>query len=82
MELDQESAIGAVADGDYDMFMHSVDGPVYQGAREEWRQQLETWTVYGSYNNALLNPAHEGNGTTAVEDAVSEGWIDDPSDIQ
>ncbi|MFP3872497.1 MAG: InlB B-repeat-containing protein [Candidatus Aenigmatarchaeota archaeon] len=82
VELDQEAAIGAVYDGDYDMFMHSVDGAVYQGLREEWRRELETWTAFSSYNNLFINPAHEGKGTDEINEAIDNGWIEDPGDVQ
>ncbi len=82
VELDMEEAVGAVYEGEYDLFMYSVDGPVYQGLREEWRRALDTWEVRGSYNNLFLNPAHEGKNTTAINEAQTEGWIDDPADLQ
>ncbi len=82
VELDMEAACGAVYDGDYDLFMHSIDGPVYMGLREEWRMGLGTWTVLGSYNEFMLNPAHEGHGTPEMEDAIAQGWIEEPEEVQ
>ncbi len=82
VESDMEAGVGAVYDGDYDLFMHSIDGPVYMGLREEWRMGLETWTTLSSYNNLFLNPAHEGKGTPEMEDAIVQGWIDEPEEVQ
>jgi len=80
--LDMESGAATVYDGDADLFMHSVDGLVYQGLPEEWRLGLDTWTVLGSYNNWFINPAHEGHETPQMGEAVDEGWIDSPEEVQ
>ncbi|MFW6064923.1 MAG: Ig-like domain-containing protein [Candidatus Natronoplasma sp.] len=80
--LDQEDGVAATLDGETHMFMQGVDGLVYNSLDEDWRVELETWDVQGSYNNLLLNPAHEGKNTTAINEAIDEGWIDEPEDIQ
>ncbi|MBS3816029.1 MAG: hypothetical protein KGY76_00510 [Candidatus Thermoplasmatota archaeon] len=82
VHLDMETALGEVATGDLDLFMHSVGAKTYSGLPDDWKSQLSTWDVGGSYNNMLINPAHEGNGTEAIETAVSNGWINDPNDVQ
>jgi len=80
--LDMEDGVAATFEGDTHLFMHGVDGVRYQGLDEAWRIELETWDVLGSYNNLLLNPAHEGSGTPEIDEAIDEGWIDEPEDIR
>jgi len=80
--LDMEDGIAATLEGDTHLFMHGVDGVLYQGLAEEWRVELDTWSVLGSYNNILVNPAFEGSGTDAMEDAIDDELITEPGDIQ
>jgi len=80
--LDMEDGVVATYEGDTHLFMHGVDGVRYNELDEEWRIQLDTWSVLGSYNNLLLNPAYEGSGTPEMEEAVDEGWVDEPEDVR
>ncbi|MBS3817670.1 MAG: hypothetical protein KGY76_08930 [Candidatus Thermoplasmatota archaeon] len=82
VHLDMEIALGEVAEGDLDLFMHDVGASTYAGLPDDWKSQLSTWDVEDSYNNMLINPAHEGNGTQAIQAAVVNGWINDPEEVQ
>ncbi|MBS3817558.1 MAG: hypothetical protein KGY76_08360 [Candidatus Thermoplasmatota archaeon] len=79
---DMETAIGEVADGNKDLFMQSVGASTYNSLPEQWKDQLNTWEVKGSYNNMLINPAYEGNGTDPINAAWNNGWISSPDDVQ
>jgi len=80
--FDMEDGAIAASEGETHLFMHSVDGPIWQGLPPGVRASLDTWEVFGSYNNWFLNPAHEGYGTVQMEDAVDAGWIDAPEDVK
>ena len=82
VHFDIESAVEEVCEGERDLFLHPIDGPIYQGLPEEWRMELDTWESRTSYKNLMFNPAHEGHGTEAIQDAIDRGWIDDPEDVQ
>jgi len=80
--LDMEDGAIAAAEGETHIFMHSVDGPIWQGLAPTYKAQLSTWEVFGSYNNWLLNPAHEGWETAEILDAVDQGWIDEAENVR
>jgi len=54
-----ETGIGDTAVGDLDVFIHSVEGQLYDGISDDWKEQLGTWKSSGSYNNFLFNPAYD-----------------------
>ncbi|MBS3781328.1 MAG: hypothetical protein KGY68_01825 [Candidatus Thermoplasmatota archaeon] len=80
--LETESAIEDIYDGELDLLMDPIDGVQYQNLPEEFRMRLDTWEVRTSYKNLLINPAHEGHGTEAMEDAIDRGWINEPEEVQ
>jgi len=82
VNLGIESHVEEVYEGEQDLFSHSIDGPIYQWLPEEWRMKLDTWESRNSYKNLFINPAHEGHGTEAIQDAIDRGWIDDPGDVR
>ncbi len=82
ISTDIESGVENVYEGELDLFMNSLDFPDYQELPEEWRMGLETWEARTSYNNLFINPAHEGHGTEAMQDAIDERWIDESEEVQ
>ena len=79
--LEMSEGAAAAAEGNAHIFMHAVDGDVYQGLPSDILANLDHWEVFGGYNPWLINPAHEGNGTSEALAAVDEGWIDDTDEI-
>jgi len=77
--LEMTDGAAAAAAGTHHVFMHAVDGPVYQGLPSDTLIELDSWEVFGGYNPYIVNPAHEGPGTDAIEAA---DWIDDPDDVK
>ncbi|MFP4142371.1 MAG: InlB B-repeat-containing protein [Thermoplasmata archaeon] len=82
VQLDEEQGALNAAEGDTDLFMQSLDGPVWENLPDDVRASLDTWEVKGSYNNYFLNPAHEGWSTPEMEEAVDNGWIDDNESVK
>jgi len=80
--LDVEDGVSSVYECDTHMFMHGVDGVRYNELDEEWRVELDTWEALMSYNNLFFNPAHEGKNTTAMQEAIDAGWIDEPEEVR
>jgi len=80
--FEMSDGAAAAAEGDVHLFMHSVDGPVYQGLPGDFLAALDTWDVFGTYNSYLINPAHEGSGTPEALEAETEEWIEDPADFR
>ncbi len=78
--LNVEDGIASVYEEDTHMFMHGIDG--WMDLPEEWRVELDRWEALRSYNNLFFNPAHEGKNTTAMQEAIDEGWIDEPEEVR
>ncbi len=81
VELSQETGLRQAAQGDLDIFMQSTGGQTFAQMSDEIQNELGTWSSSGSYTNFYLNPAHEGDGTDPMQNALDNGWVDSPDDV-
>ncbi len=74
VRMDQGVGVGDAATGVLDAFLQAVEGPIYDGVRDEWKAQLTVLESYGSYNNMYYNTATTGG--YAEVDTNNDGNID------
>jgi len=79
--MDRTSTLLEVADGDVDLFLQSLEATIYDGMDPSVKAQIGVWESSGGYNNWYINPAWEGDGTDAMQDAIDEEWIEDPDEV-
>ncbi len=84
VNMDRQDALMQLAEGDQDMFLQSLSATVYNNMQQSIKDELDYWESSGGYNNWYFNRAREGNGTTAMQNALDEGWVDgnDPDNVQ
>ena len=82
VSTDLESGIGDVLDGELDLFSNPVDFSDLRALPHNWTAELARWEARTSYHNLFINPAHEGTGTEAMQDAIERGWIEDPEEVR
>ncbi len=74
VRMDQSVGIVDTATGTLDVFIQTIEGPVYDGISDEWKAQLKVLENYRSYNNLFFNPATTGG--YAEVDTNNDGDLD------
>ena len=70
-----ETGLGDTAVGDLDVFVQSVEGQLYDGISDDWKEQLGTWRSSGSYNNFLFNPVYDKDTVELYPDTeLNQGY--------
>ncbi len=77
VRMEQSVGVGDTATGVLDGFLQAVEGPIYDGIRDEWKAQIMPLESFGSYSEMTFNEAFtEDNGVEL--DTVGAG---DPADF-
>lgn len=58
VRMNQGVGVGDTATGVLDAFLQAVEGPIYDGVRDEWKANLRVLESYGYYNNLFFNTAY------------------------
>ncbi len=75
--VDCSSTLRSLAEGDSDIFMYSLSPSIYEDMDQDIKDELGYWKASGGSINYYFNRAWEGPNTTAMQNAVENGWIEE-----